>query len=70
MAQSSFENKTQQVKNHLIENGSITSWEAIKLFRATRLSAIIFKLRGSMNITSLKFKDKIGVNWVKYVLNK
>lgn len=37
----------QQVLNHLKANGSITSWEAITLFRATRLSGIIFALRKS-----------------------
>jgi len=37
--------KHQQVKKHLIEKGWIDSWTAIELFGATRLSAIIFKLR-------------------------
>lgn len=38
-------NKTQAVLNHMKENGSITSLEAIELYGATRLSAIIFNLR-------------------------
>lgn len=38
-------NKTNAVQNHLIERGSITTWEAIKLYGATRLSAIIYNLR-------------------------
>lgn len=33
------------VKKHLQEKQSITSWEAIELYGATRLSAIIFTLR-------------------------
>lgn len=37
----------QQVLNHLQTNGTITSWEAITLFRATRLSGIIYSLRKS-----------------------
>ena len=37
--------KYSQVKKHLIEKGSIDSWTAINLYGATRLSAIIFKLR-------------------------
>lgn len=37
----------QQVLNHLKTNGTITSWEAITLFRATRLSGIIYSLRKS-----------------------
>lgn len=33
------------VLKHLQEHGSITSYEAIQLYGATRLSAIIFNLR-------------------------
>lgn len=40
-----FATKIDKVTNHLITKGSITSWEAIKLYKATRLSAIIFKLK-------------------------
>ena len=34
-----------QVLAHLTEQDSITSWEAIQLYKATRLSAIIFDLK-------------------------
>jgi len=67
-------NKSQLVKKHLIENGSITSWEAIQLYGATRLSAIIFNLRHADGyaIKSLKvpFTDRFGntSNFVKYIL--
>lgn len=45
--------KINNVKQHLINYGSITSWDAIKLYNATRLSGIIFVLRQSgMNIIS------------------
>lgn len=37
--------KTNKIKEHLQTKGSITSWEAIQLYKATRLSAIIFNLR-------------------------
>lgn len=37
--------KYQQVLNHLRQHGTIDSWTAIELYGATRLSAIIFKLR-------------------------
>jgi hypothetical protein len=37
--------KFANVKKHLLEKGSIDSWTAINLYGATRLSAIIFKLR-------------------------
>ena len=37
--------KHDMVKNHLMLNGTITTWEAIEKYGATRLSAIIFNLR-------------------------
>jgi hypothetical protein len=44
--------KTEQVLLHL-KKKPITSWEAITLFKATRLADIIFKLRGrGLNITT------------------
>ena len=43
----------QRVLEYLKDFGSITSWEAIKEFGATRLSAIIYNLRNrGYNITS------------------
>lgn len=65
--------KTQKVLNHLRENGSITSWEAIQQYGATRLSAIIFNLRKKgIEIKSemVQFTDKYGDNstFAKYVL--
>lgn len=55
---------------HLQEVGSITSWEAIKEYGATRLSAIIFVLRHkyNMNIENewIDFADRFG-NKSKYV---
>jgi hypothetical protein len=38
-------NQTDAVLWHLQNKGTITSWEAIKEYGATRLSAIIFNLR-------------------------
>lgn len=37
--------KTQLVLQHLLNNDGITSWQAIELYGATRLSAIIFCLK-------------------------
>lgn len=39
--------KSKMVANHLVSVGSITSWEAINKFRATRLSSIIYNLKKS-----------------------
>ena len=41
----SFNTKTNLIKEHLLDKGTITSWEAIQKYHATRLSAIIFNLR-------------------------
>jgi hypothetical protein len=39
--------KTDQIKNHLKTKKHITSWEAIHLYKATRLSSIIHNLRNT-----------------------
>ncbi len=67
-------NKTKAVMFHLVRYGSITSWEAIKEYGATRLSAIIYNLRYryDMNIINqeIRFRDRFGTlsSFVKYVL--
>lgn len=57
-------NKTKAIQLHLIENGSITSWEAIKEYGATRLSAIIYNLRHHYNMEikneTVYFTDRFG----------
>lgn len=55
-------NKTQLVLKHLQEYGTITSWEAIGKYGATRLSAIIFNLRKNhiINSESVDFTDRYG----------
>ena len=67
-------NKTKAIQLHLIERGNITSWEAIQLYGATRLSAIIFILRNKydMNIKTyrVEFTDRYGskASFARYVL--
>ena len=55
-------NKTALVLDHLQKKKTITSWEAIELFGATRLSAIIYNLRKKYCINSVDkiFTDKHG----------
>jgi len=60
-------NKTRAVKEYLIENGSITSWEAITNFRATRLSAIIFNLRKRYDIDTVMIESE-GSRYGRYYL--
>lgn len=66
-------NKTEKVLEHLRTHGSITSLEAIELYGATRLSAIIFSLRNRgirINTIDLPFVDRFGTKstYGKYVL--
>ena len=60
-------NKKQKVFEHLKKFGSITSWEAIELYGATRLSDIIFKLRKVYEITDTWYDgvDRYG-NDIRY----
>lgn len=63
-----------RVLNHLKEHGSITSWEAIKEYGITRLSAVIFELRKEYNIVSTfeSSKNRYGdkISYAKYILEK
>ena len=57
-----------EVLNHLLTGSSITSMEAISLYGATRLSAIIFNLRDkgySISTTMISSKNRYG-NTVSY----
>lgn len=67
-------NKTNEVLKHLKQNGSIKSWEAIQLYGATRLSAIIFNLRKKYNINTFMIDDidRYGneSRYAKYVLKE
>ena len=65
-------NKTTEVLRHLKEKGSITSVEAIQLFGATRLSAIIFRLREKgygIKTVPMDAVDRYGnrMKYAKYV---
>lgn len=65
-------NKTKEVLKHLQKRKSITSWDAIKLYGATRLSAIIFNLRDRgylIDSIYIDGKDRFGntSRYVKYV---
>ena len=68
--------KTKAVMLHLEDFGSITSWESIKEYGATRLSAIIYNLRHRYNMMiiseKVNFIDRYGTNssFAKYVYVK
>ena len=60
--------QTQQVLNTLIEQKTITSWEAIQKFRCTRLSAVIYNLRqdGYDIRTHRMTNEKTGKSFAEY----
>ena len=65
--------QTFRVLAHLEEFGSITSWEAIKEYGATRLSAIIFNLRKRGYYIEKEWEESINryggkVRFAKYYL--
>jgi hypothetical protein len=67
-------NQKTSVLHHLSECQTITSWEAIKEYGATRLGAIIFNLRKEgYNIASIptkttnRFGRKINIAKYKYI---
>lgn len=66
--------KTEAIRKHLEEKGSVTTWEAIQLYGATRLSAIIYNLRHKyeMNIKGerVEFTDRFNnkATYCKYIL--
>lgn len=65
----------EMIKKHLIKRGSITSWEAIKLYGCTRLSAKIYNLREEgfdIKTDHVTKKNRYGypVTFAKYILQK
>ncbi len=63
--------KTQKdlVMKHLINHGSISSWEAIQKYRITRLGAIIFTLKQEgVDIGGKMEHNKKGNHWKRYSL--
>ena len=64
-----FETKTSKIKTHLLEGKSITSWEAINLYRCTRLAAIIKYIETRYNVTiARKWIHEEGTKYVRYWL--
>jgi outer membrane receptor for Fe3+-dicitrate len=69
MSKTTKKSKSEMVKDYLIQNKQITSWDAIKMFKATRLSAIIFNLRDKgYLIDSVDTKGRDGIRFSTYKL--
>lgn len=63
--------KFEKVKRHLLRRKSITSWESIKLYAATRLAVMIFRLRRDgwkIESRPIVDKDKVTLKATRYVL--
>ena len=59
--------KISKVRLYLIKHGSITSWQAITYFRATRLADMIFRLRRQgWDISTEMVKTDDGSTYAKY----
>jgi hypothetical protein len=62
------EQHTKIIKDHLKKHKSITTWEAIKKYKITRLSGRIFDLReAGVKIKSI-WQESKGKRYVKYCL--
>jgi hypothetical protein len=59
--------QTEMILDHFKKYKSITSLEAIKSYRITRLASVIFDLREKYEIVSLK-ENKGNKRFVRYVL--
>jgi hypothetical protein len=62
----------ERVLNHLKEQKTITSWEAIKEYGCTRLADVIFRLKEEYNIVKrmVSSKNRFGdsVSYAEYKL--
>lgn len=63
--------KTDKVKDHLLQYGTITTWQAIQQYKATRLSDIILRLRRrGYNIVTIMKETDAGERYGVYVLSR
>ena len=64
-------NKTKAVLQYLREHSlGITTWDAINLFHATRLSAIIFNLKKDGYVIDAIPESSDDAHWVRYILRR
>tara|TARA_R110000796_G_scaffold244674_1_gene367929 strand:+ start:635 stop:841 length:207 start_codon:yes stop_codon:yes gene_type:complete len=64
-------NKSEEVLKYLKKRGFIDTWKAIELFKATRLSSIIYNLRmKGYDIESVWVEKKDTPRYVMYTLIK
>ena len=73
MKKNAIETQKEAVLAYMQEHGAITSWTAIELFGATRLSAIIYNLRREGHEITTQMRVALNryghtVNFAQYVL--
>lgn len=59
-----------EVLHHLETNGSITSWQAITLYKITRLAEYVRQLREEGFEIESNWEHGNGKRWVRYELQK
>jgi hypothetical protein len=62
--------KVEQVRQHLIKKRSITSWDAITKYHATRLADIVFRLKQKGWIITTTTERRGDMTWARYTLVK
>ncbi len=60
--------KVEKVRQHLIKKRSITSWDAITKYHATRLADIIFRLKQKGWIIRTTTERQGDMTWARYTL--
>lgn len=60
--------KSQKLKDHLRKHKTITSWDAIQLFKITRLASEIFKLKAKGWYFKTTEEEKNGTRYAVYEL--
>lgn len=60
--------KVEQVRQHLIKKRSITSWDAITKYHATRLADIVFRLKQKGWIITTTTERRGDMTWARYTL--
>lgn len=62
--------KIEKVRQHLIKRKSITSWDAITKYHATRLADIIFCLKKKGWVITTTTERQGDMTWARYTLVK
>ena len=62
--------KIEKVRQHLIKRKSITSWDAITKYHATRLADIIFRLKQKGWVITSTTERQGDMTWARYTLVK